>query len=368
MISGADVIKNVVLLLAQTFEISGVVRDSNGTLASNIRVTVYEVGGGVAGSVQTDAQGNYSILVAGGNYGLSVNGFASGTNIPAPKIFDFSSLVSNLSITGNTVQDLEIPAFAQISGYTTDSNGVAVGNVTISGSGDSFVDGVSGFGNINTTSDANGWYSVYVVPSTNYYETITPPNGSGFVSASISSLEFSQSILQNIILNYADTIASVITSGPYITSITDTSAVVEWQTDEPATSEVVINGNLVSIPGFRTQHSETLSGLTASTSNTVQVSSYDAAGNGPTLSANLNFETFSMPDTTVPTIVSGPVIVGITKNRALVQWVTSEPTTTSLTYGATNPSNPASIEGLCNTHSSFAVLPKSLCFFSLNIQ
>ena len=234
MISGADVIQNVVLLLAQTFEISGVVRDSNGTLASNIRVTVYEVGGGVAGSVQTDAQGNYSILVAGGNYGLSVNGFASGTNIPAPKIFDFSSPCIDCSITGNTVQDLEIPAFAQISGYTTDSNGVAVLATLL------YLARVILLLMVSLVLGISILHLMLMggTLSTSFHPPITmkrsaPPNGSGFVSASISSLEFSQSILQNIILNYADTIASVITSGPYITSITDTSAVVEWQTDEP---------------------------------------------------------------------------------------------------------------------------------------
>ena len=346
----ASITKTMDLILDSAFEISGVVRDSVGTLASNIRVTAIPTSGGIEVTDTTDAQGNYSIFVTSGIYNLYVDGNASTTNIPAPDHFRFDPVAADLSVTGSTLQDLNIPPFVQLSGYTTDSNGVAIGNVQIVISQGFIVNGVYGITEINATSDANGWYAAYAIPYSNYSETITPPGGSGFLSVNIDSIDLSQSTLQNIILNYVDSTAPIIIAGPYVNNITDTTAVVEWQTDEPATSEVLINDAAQSVAGLRTNHSVPVTGLMALTVYSLQVSTMDGAGNGPTLSALTNFSTLSTPDATAPSIISGPVITGITHDRVLVQWTTSEPANTTLSYGATGPSIPISLAGLREEH------------------
>ena len=93
-----------------------------------------------------------------------------------------------------------------------------------------------------------------------------------------------------------------------------------------------------------------VTGLTASTSYDVQVSSTDESGNGPVTSSIVNFQTLAPPDILAPVIISGPYISTITHNSAIVSWETNEPATTLLNYGASNLSQNASIAGYRTQH------------------
>ena len=104
----------------------------------------------------------------------------------------------------------------------------------------------------------------------------------------------------------------VIISGPTITSITETTATIEWTTDEISTTNVYFDidgpgepydyfsgdSNLVPV------HSLTLSGLTPGTDYYCRVGSADAVGNGPTYSGEITFTTQAV-QTEVPAPPSG---------------------------------------------------------------
>ena len=351
-ISGANELLDVYLVPNGT-TLSGTVYLPDGTTpASNVTLKIFDTGSPNAylDTVTTGGTGEYTFTVVPGTYGLYM--LAGSGNTGYIGLFRSDRYLTNIDLSVDQVQDITLP-FVTISGRTVDNNGVAVGNVAITvvhATLPYINNGIALHGGGTLTSDASGNYSFNIYPYSNYAVTIEPPTGSGFAIYSINSVDLSFDKTQVFVLPLNDVTAPSIIAGPYVKNISDTSAVVEWQTNEPTTSDVIINGATVSVPGTRTQHSVPLTGLTASTAYSAQASSYDNAGNGPVISAAVNFTTLSTPDTTAPSIISGPVITGITQNRVLIQWVTSEPTTTSLTYGTTDPSNPVSIDGLRNTH------------------
>ncbi len=88
-----------------------------------------------------------------------------------------------------------------------------------------------------------------------------------------------------------------------VVNITDTTAIVLWGTDEPATSVVEYGltdayGNTISVPGFVTGHSVPLSGLQPRTTYHFRVISTDPSGN-TTVSTDQAFTTLG--DVTPPT-------------------------------------------------------------------
>src|SRR5660397_297165 len=91
-------------------------------------------------------------------------------------------------------------------------------------------------------------------------------------------------------------------------------------------SSTNVNTNLV------TSHSQSLSGLTASTVYHYRVKSRDAAGN-LAISADQTFTT-STPDTTPP-IISAVLSSSITSSSAAISWTTDEVSDTQVEYGNT---------------------------------
>jgi len=114
-----------------------------------------------------------------------------------------------------------------------------------------------------------------------------------------------------------DTRAPTITAGPTVSSITATSAQIQWQSDEKSTSIVEYGPNgpggptpsygfLVEDAQLVTEHSLTLAALNPSTMYHYRVGSVDSSGNGPTYSADQTFRTsvgqgilVSVPDSSV---------------------------------------------------------------------
>ena len=117
-------------------------------------------------------------------------------------------------------------------------------------------------------------------------------------------------------------------NGPIITDITETSAIVQWSTNEAANSFVLYSdgsgNNVLEDNALVTNHVVHLSGLSPATAYSLIVASTDAAGNGPSVSPQVNFNTLSEPDTSAPLILSGPTVENISIDSANILWTTSE--------------------------------------------
>ena len=133
-----------------------------------------------------------------------------------------------------------------------------------------------------------------------------------------------------------------ITSPPTITSITDTTATIEWGTDEPSDSAVQYDDNNSTWGNYLwsntntslvTTHRITLTGLEAETQYFFRVGSTDGFDNGPTTSNEVNFTTESGSDTIPPRITIPPTVTGITQNTAVIEWQTDEPSDSVIDYG-----------------------------------
>ena len=100
-----------------------------------------------------------------------------------------------------------------------------------------------------------------------------------------------------------DTTAPTI-SNVQVTSITQTTAIISWTTNEPSTSEVQYDSARRPWGSYSwgenddslvTSHSITLSGLEADTTYYFRVGSTDGSGNGPTTSNQMSFTTEAIP-------------------------------------------------------------------------
>ena len=301
---------------------------------AGLRIRILDLAG-IRPEINTysDAQGCYQAELAAGAYRIWVTNDGSRLNIPHPDYFQIDQPIPDLTISGDTIQDITL-RFVRIAGKTTDSNGVPVPNVsqTIQSWG------MGNYSYSSCNSDADGQYLMLVTAGNSNIQ-ITPPNGSGFIQISLNDLNTSSDLFQNIILNNIDTHAPLIIAGPYVTSITDSSAVVEWQTNEPATGRVKYGAddppvNEASVAGLRTNHAVQLTGLTPNTTYYFQALSSDGLGNGPTGSAVSTFATLAEPDRQAPVILDGPIVTSITHSSAVVEWTTDEPSTGEVQFGS----------------------------------
>lgn len=122
--------------------------------------------------------------------------------------------------------------------------------------------------------------------------------------------------------------APPVITGPVVTDITQTTAIVRWTTNEAATSGVIYTDgrsvNELEEGSLVTTHTLYLSGLSASTTYTLFALSTDAAGNGPSVSDPVRFTTQALPDTAEPLIIAGPFAENITTQSASIVWTTNE--------------------------------------------
>jgi len=287
----------------------------------------------------TDINGYYEVALPAGVY-TSYAPSSSGLNIPAPDQFTLYELTPNVTLTVSVTRDIMLPYFPSVSGKTTDTNGVSVPAVTIYA--DNRYDSSPHSAESTSVSGANGEYSLVLVPGT-YNTVITPPHGSGFALTNLNNLHVPNDILHNIILDLPDVHPPLIIAGPYITSITDTSAVVEWLTNELATSTASYGlsdppgTEVVTRPGVFRRHAVQLTSLAPDTVYYARAISSDPSGNGPVESDVVSFRTRVVPDTSPPLFIEGPIVTSITHNSAIVEWSTSEPASGLLNYG-TSPS------------------------------
>lgn len=118
-----------------------------------------------------------------------------------------------------------------------------------------------------------------------------------------------------------------------------TSAIITWETDEPAASQVMIcdpNGVFTwteTDPTLATSHSVRLSNLKPNTAYHYTVISLDAAENEGT--GEGDFTTSAQADTTPP-VISGVAVSDAGESSATISWATDELATSQVEYGTTD--------------------------------
>ncbi|MCG3111081.1 MAG: fibronectin type III domain-containing protein [Candidatus Manganitrophus sp. SB1] len=140
------------------------------------------------------------------------------------------------------------------------------------------------------------------------------------------------------------TSAALDTTAPILSAIaagtvTATSAVIGWTTNEAATAQVEYGtttayGATSALDNtLLTGHTRTLSNLTPSTTYHFRVISKDAADNTATSGDN-TFTTTAPPDTMAPAL-SGIAAGDLTSSSATISWTTNELSDTQIQYGTT---------------------------------
>ena len=141
-----------------------------------------------------------------------------------------------------------------------------------------------------------------------------------------------------------------------VSDVTETSAVVTWETDEPATSQVMVcdpdglctwteQDTTLAIP-----HSVSLSDLKPNTPYHYTVISIDAEENEATREGEL---TTSAQGDTTPPVISGVDVSDRSESSAAINWTTDEPATSLVEYGTTDAygSTTSLDEELTTSHS-----------------
>ena len=170
-----------------------------------------------------------------------------------------------------------------------------------------------------------------LLPQSSYTLVLLASNSNGNNSAPSRAITFTTKVAP-------DTKAPIITQGPMPLDIGDSAATISWMTDEPSTSTVTLNsGNTTKTYDDLTPvilHKIRITGLSASTQYSYNVSSTDRFGNGPTASLQKSFFTIQTPDTTPPRIISGPSAQFISEQQASILWVSDEQSDSQVEYGS----------------------------------
>lgn len=160
-----------------------------------------------------------------------------------------------------------------------------------------------------------------------------------------------QAAIRTVVDNAAP-ILSLVT----VTSISDNSALIVWNTDEVADSLIEFghSGSLIQRRGeldYSQTHSLVLSRLQPATVYQLRISATDPSENTVT-SELISFTTTAGADLTSPAFTLAPVISDITETGAQISWSTDEFSSQSVVYGLRpeDLGSMASAEGLMSDH------------------
>ena len=152
------------------------------------------------------------------------------------------------------------------------------------------------------------------------------------------------------------TVAGPVISAVTTSSISSTSAVITWTTDQPSTSLV----NYGTTAGYgsastlvttlATSHTVTLTGLTAGTTYDFDVVSANSSAVS-SASGNATFTTTSVAST--PPAISNVSTTNVSQNSVTVTWTTDQPSSSWVSYGTTTSYGSSSglIAALVTAHS-----------------
>ena len=136
---------------------------------------------------------------------------------------------------------------------------------------------------------------------------------------------------------YAAATPLPVISGVSVTGVTTSSATISWKTYFYTTSQIAYGttigyGSLTPLdPALVNSHSQTLTGLMPYTLYHFQVRSTSGTGT-PYLSGDFSFATAA---NSVPGMITGVSVSGITGTSAVVQWTTSVPSDSHIEFGLT---------------------------------
>jgi phosphodiesterase/alkaline phosphatase D-like protein len=166
------------------------------------------------------------------------------------------------------------------------------------------------------------------------------------------------------------------TVNPYLRSVTNSLAVIEFSTDIASTAIVSYGlttayGQSLTLGDFFTSHTATLSGLSAGTLYHYRVSVNDYGANGPTVSVDLTFTTQNTADTVPPVFLDQPMITYLTDTQAIVSFSTNEDATATVFYGRASVSENMTSEGvyaMTHTITLTGLFPNSSYAYRVEIR
>ena len=169
-----------------------------------------------------------------------------------------------------------------------------------------------------------------LLPNTTYFYEIQSTDGTGNAS---------EVILRSFrTLAEPDLLAPAIVLGPVVTALSNTTAQIEWASDEDAAASLTYleEGLEVTLSDadLKRSHAVVLSGLLPATAYEYWITLADGSGNN-SVSPHFGFTTPESPDTTSPAIIKGPFVSIVLHDQAVVEWQTDESSDSSVEYGLT---------------------------------
>jgi len=344
----------ILLLLVssvQAANLSGTIKDKSGLPIVGANAQLFRVDNGslvqAENIIQVADDGLYSWVVDDGDYVIRAYFNAVDVSlIGAPN----SALVQSedFSVQGDTVKD-SIMSFYLLSGKVVDSNRLPVSNVDLqtTKAWNGPEQGAQGFlsqrsinhSNQSSATDENGQYNLLLFSSETciasgffpadidclYDISYIPPNASGFSNEVQSDYELTNDQILDIELSISDQTPAKNIVSPYVRYITDTSATIEWMTDEVTSGTVEVAGaGTFNSSELQTFHSVVVSGLVASSEYSAQIDSNDRQGN-PTSPASIIFSTDNSPDIEAPLFLQAPYISAVSVDQVTIEFCANEP-------------------------------------------
>jgi hypothetical protein len=174
----------------------------------------------------------------------------------------------------------------------------------------------------------------------------------------------------------SDTLAPVITKGPWSVDITSNGATVAWETDEPANSGVSYNDGtayeVLNDDALTLSHAVRLTRLKHNTAYNVTVSSKDSSGNGPTLSETFVIRTLAETDTQPPVFLNPPAACNVNQQLIQLCFDTDEPSSVVVQYGVTpeNLNKSEAVAQLIQNHTLpiNGLVPSTAYYFRVSVK
>jgi hypothetical protein len=324
-------------------KLTGRVTDSNGVGVPSVRVQVSNSRSQATpplsmnsnGTVFSDTVGRYSLLLLGGTGSLTVqppsaSGFVNGT-------------LNNFTINGDLDQaivlqrpDTTPPTI--VSGPTVlhlSDTSVSIGWTTNEPATSRVAYGLGALSQNITDNALVTNHSVTLLdlqPVSVYTFQVSSSDRAGNGPASSAQAFFTTQPFPG------DTTPPVITGGPTVAFVDQTSAIVQWTTDEPATSTLEYGetsdlGTTIPSPlgRFVQNHSVRITGLTPATTIFLRVRPADPDAN-EVESGLFTLTTLTVPDTQAPVITEGPTASSVSDKSMTITWKTDEPSDSGVSY------------------------------------